>query len=512
MSSSQPEKRRHLLPRWLASKTSITTGELTPAVPGTPSPKEDVHFDLRKNEWERERSVDVAAELVGSAIVLGRESEVEAAARMLAEATSDVSVTLREMAQQALGIGPKRPPPPRPSRPGRLDRPPVYLRISRLRHHLQVNPRDAYGWLDLGRLYAILGQNERALRPVQIALAIVPEDRLVLRTSARYFVHINQSDRAHRVLAGAKATASDPWLMAAEIAVSQHAELPSRMANRGQRGLKDDKWTHRSRSELAGSLATLFLEDGAGAKARQLFRESLVDPTENAVAQAQWAVPRTAGLVVPPQLFLAPMTHEARALHDYTAGQWSDALERCWDWQEFEPTSSRPTITGSYIAGVAFEDGDAMLEFTDRGLAAEPHNQFLLNNRAVGLIYQGHLAEAERLLLGIVIDQAPMPAKATLYATTGMLLFRSGDMATGRSFYEKAITHPHVRQDRRFNALALWHLAREEARSGTAETPRAIARAERASKDMKLAELDAFRTRIKAAAAAATQRHPKESR
>ena len=104
MSVSQPDKQRRLLPRWQPSKSTIAAGELRPAENSSPAfTPEDEHFEWRKAEWERDRSIDVAAELVGSAIILGRTHEVEAAARLLAEPLSDVSPTLREMAQQSLG-------------------------------------------------------------------------------------------------------------------------------------------------------------------------------------------------------------------------------------------------------------------------------------------------------------------------------------------------------------------------------------------------------------------------
>jgi hypothetical protein len=139
------------------------------------------------------------------------------------------------------------------------------------------------------------------------------------------------------------------------------------------------------------------------------------------------------------------------------------------------------------------------LEFTDRGLAAEPKNLSLLNNKAVGLAYLGRIREATNLLYRLVIDQAPAAVQPALYATTGLLFFRSGDAARGRAFYEKAIANPYSRKDRRCHVMALWHLAREEARIGSEYLPAVTARAERASKDMKLPEIAVFRERIKQA-------------
>ena len=515
MSVSQPDKERRLLPRWQPSQSTIVAGELLPEGASTPvkaaeSPLPDEHFERRLEEWRRDRSIDVAAELVGSALVLGRTTEIEAAARLLAEANSDVPSTLREMAQQALE-GPVAHDAQRaPTRPGRLQRPTLYLGISQLRHYLHENPRDAYAWIDLARLYTILGQNSKSHRAVQTALAIAPEDRFVLRASARYLVHVDEPEDAQRLLMRARATSSDPWLMAAEISVAQVAERSPRMAAQAQRALKQGTWTARSRSELAGSIGTLLLGEGAVPRARQFFRQSLVDPTENAVAQAQWAAAQSSGLIVPVQLLEAPHSHEARALRDQSLGNWDNVIAQCWEWAEYEPTSSRPMITGSYVAAIGSEDGETILDFTERGLASEPRNSILLNNKAVGLAYLGRLDEAAEVLLNVAIEASPFVSRPALYATTGLILFRSGNLQGGRKFYERAIAHPYAKQDRRVQALAVWHLALEETRSGNAEAAQTIERAERISKGLKLPEIQTLKERVTSLVPSAPRRGSQE--
>ena len=185
----------------------------------------------------------------------------------------------------------------------------------------------------------------------------------------------------------------------------------------------------------------------------------------------------------------------ARALHDRVAGHWSDAIERCWDWVEYEPTSTRPLLLGSYVAAVAHEDGNTIVEFADRGLAAEPNNTILQNNKAVGLAYLGRFEEATALLKKNIIERSPTAAQPALYATTGLLFFRPGDLENGRLLYEKAITHPHSRKDRWLQALALWHLAIEESRAGTPEAASVIGRADIASKGIKVPEFGPLRAR-----------------
>jgi len=496
MSVSQPDRHRRLLPRWQPSAETIAGGELRPASGATDRKFDDPHFEARKAEWEQTRSLEVAAELVASAIVLGRTSEVEVPARLLAEDASDVSATLRTLGRTALGQMPievrKRP----SARPGRLVRTNFFAQVSRLRHYLHENPRDAYAWVDLARIYTVLGQIEKARRAIRAATAIAPEDRFVLRAAARFFVHVDEPDTAQRLLNRALRTKSDPWLMSAEIAASQVAGRPSRTAALANRALKAKSWTPRSSSELAGSFATLLMEDGAAKQSRSLFRQSLLDPTENAVAQAQWVATNDSHLIVPAEHFNDPKGYEARTLRDARAGRWDDALAGCWDWAEYEPTSSRPTIMGSFVAAVAHEDSDAILEFTERGLAAEPYNATLLNNKAVGLALAGRVPEAAEVMRQVVIDQAPDFSQPALIATTGLLFFRSGDPTTGRALYEKAIGHSFARADQRSRALALWHLAQEEVRAQTVEVDAAIAKAEKASTDVDFPEIDAVRERV----------------
>ncbi|MGC8518720.1 MAG: tetratricopeptide repeat protein [Steroidobacteraceae bacterium] len=510
MSISQPDADRRLLPRWRASEATISTAELASTSTVQKEAEPDAHFEERKLEWEHGHSVEVAAELVASGIALGRLNEVEPAVRMLADNASDATPSIRAVARRALGERPTRPTESPRLRPERLDPTLIYSRISALRRHVHLHPRDAYAWVDLARLYTILGQTASAERAIRIAIRLAPEDRFVLRSAVRYFVHVEDPPAAQRLLNGARATRVDPWLIAAEIAVSQVANRRSLTASIGQRGLDHSQWTPRSSSELAGALGTLLLEDGATHKARQFFRRSLEDPTENAIAQAQWASQRTSGLVVPAPLFEQPTTYEAQALRARLDGHWEVAISSSWEWADFEPTSSRPLMMGSYVASVVYGDGATVLEFSERGLSAEPHHPGLLNNKAVGLAYLGRVSEAISILAKVAIDASPQFIQPALYATTGLLAFRAGDFATGRELYERAAAHPYTKRDRDVRILALWHLALEEALARTDQAEAAAARAERASKDTKLAEVAALRKRLvgaKSEAHGARSRH-----
>lgn len=496
MSVIPPDKDRRLIPRWQPSQRSIEAGELSSVGTVPPHKLEGIYFEERKREWEETRALEVAAELVGSAIVLGRMNEVEAAARLIADTKSDTTPILREMALRVLGVTKEVPSPDVVHRQRHLYKARVYAGISGLRGHLREYPRNVLEWVDLARLYTILGQNGKAERAIKIALSIAPQDRFVLRCAARFYVHIDRADYSLALLQRARATKYDPWLMAPEISIALVANRPSKMVVLARKELKREIWSPRNRSELEGALGTLFLEGGSTAQARQMFRNSLDDPTENAIAQAQWAVERTTGLEVPEKYLKLPAAYEARALCNRTIGRWDRVIHNCWHWAEYEPTSSRSMLMGSYAASVAFEDGPMIIEFASRGLEAEPHNPILINNLAVGHAYKGEIKEAWETLGHLVIEQVPDPVQPALYATVGLLYFRSGDFEKGRTMYEKAIAHPYSQKDPKVKALALWHLVREEAHAKTKEFSQALSRAEQATEKMKFPEIDAIRAHL----------------
>jgi tetratricopeptide (TPR) repeat protein len=494
VSLAHPDRDRRLLPRWQTSTVAIAAGELASSRRSEPEAIGDEHFESRKQEWETERSLEVAAELVGSGIVLGRTGEVESAARLILDAHSDASPSLREMAAVALGEKPKRSNRLRSQTRGRIDRSQVHQTISQLKYSLTRQPRNVLSWVDLARLYAILGQTSQSERAIRTALLLGPNDRFTLRCSARFFVHIDDPERALALLQRAGATKSDPWLMSAEIAVAQVTHRPSKSISIASKALKQATWSAHSQSELQGSVATALLYDGAVIKARRMFQESLENPTENVVAQAQWASSRTSGIVIPQKALTIPHNFEANALRGRMLGQWAHVLEDCWSWADYEQTSTRPTTLGSYIAGVVFGDAEAMLEFAERGAVVDPKNAMIHNNLAVAFAHLGRLKEAWSAFERIVIEHESTSNRSVLLATLGLLLFRSGDEVEGRRLYDQALDQTPQRE---IKALVLWHLAQEEIFAKSVEIQRAIARAETGSKGIELPELHKLRDRVR---------------
>ena len=95
-----------------------------------------------------------------------------------------------------------------------------------------------------------------------VALQLAPENRHVLRSAARLFVHAHDPERAHDLIRGNAATPYDPWLIAAEIALAAGAERKPKFFKKGIAVLEEGNRMPRQVTELAGALATTFLVDG----------------------------------------------------------------------------------------------------------------------------------------------------------------------------------------------------------------------------------------------------------
>jgi len=487
-----PETDRRIIPRWRDSRITVSTGELDGTRPKRSTWPENsaAEFEQKLRRWNVEDSIEAAAELAQAALVLGRPREARDAAEMLVLTDSEATPAVRAIAEAILSDLEGRP------RRGETDPTAaesdtllLRARIHGLKHRLIEMPRNPILWVDLSRAYSILGQHRLSKDSMSRALALAPSNRFVLRSAARLFVHLEENDRAHDLLLRARRTEVDPWLMAAEIAVAQVAERSPASLRRARDVLRSGAQAPRQVAELASAVATVGLKEGNLRRARQLFRESLVDPTENAVAQAGWASRHLPGVEVGPQLIQQAQSHEAQAIADYRGGNWSDAILECQRWLLDEAFSSRPASLGSYVAIVALQDYDLAESLARRGLVANPGDPMLLNNLVVALANKGSLGQAETEFQKIPRVSENPALRATVTATKGLLRFRQRLPEEGRGLYREALRLAAQAGSQRLHALAAVHLAREEIIAETPEAPLALHTAIEISKGLDAQEV-----------------------
>ena len=215
--------------------------------------------------------------------------------------------------------------------------------------------------------YTVLGNFERAVDAIEMALRLAGSNRFVLRCPSRFYIHSGDPARGHRLLSGNDMTAHDPWLLAAEIAAAAAARRTSRLIRRARRWVDSEKTVPLHVSELAGALATLNFEAGTTKLARKLLRRSLNTPTENAIAQAAWMERHFIGIQI--ESSLLARSHEAKAWATFQGANWERSIVAARSWLLDQPFSSRPAIFGSYVSAIVLGDYEQSARFAEQGFA-----------------------------------------------------------------------------------------------------------------------------------------------
>ncbi|MGH9504878.1 MAG: hypothetical protein ACRD20_18660 [Terriglobales bacterium] len=350
---------------------------------------------------------------------------------------------------------------------GLADEDRIHQSIHALRNRLRDEPRNAIQWVELSRLYTLLGESDRSLRTMMIATALGPDNRFVVRSAARLFLHEHDAARSLRIIRNASGGRSDPWLLAAEIAVASASNSPSLFAKIGSRRNQDSSLSLFDRTELSSALATLELESGSSRRARQLFRSALISPNENSIAQVEWANRQIGSLEIEENLPHVPRSYEAPAHVALATGQWEDAIRHGLNWLGDQPFSKRPAIFTSYITSLV-EDYARSIQIIRASLKVNAHDPMLINNLAFALASDNQVAQAVETLRSTDHTSATGLSAVTLAATHGLVLFRTGFPDQGRVLYQIAIEKATGLSAQNYRVMAELYLAREELVANTA--------------------------------------------
>ena len=472
MSASLSDPDRNPIPRWRPWRVSARLGllESTGTTPShVLSPRD---FKSARVAWQNHRTLAHAADFLGTAFAIGRTADAMAAAEFILSAGGRARAAARLLAERILKGEQGESGSPELAAASRDHH---IHRISSMRRYLRNWPRDALTWLDLAREYVTIGQAPIASRPIEIAIGLEGESRLVARSASRFFLHVGEPDRALAVLRRPAASGDDPWILAAEIAVSEAAGRSSHHMKRALRIVKDGIHSPGHLSELASALATVELKSGHRSTSRRLLETALQAPTENVVAQAEW-IRRRLRLrpdAISVNLAHTPWTFEAQAWRGFSEGHWEDSVKAAWLWHMDEPFSSRPGAFGSCVAPAALGDIEAGERFAQAGLITDPNDFTLLNNLTVCLAHQGHTDRARAIFQRIDREEAEKNL-ATYTATEGLIFYRSDQPLLGRNRYHAAIEAAKQHDNNMGIVWALMHFAQEEARYDTGASRRLL--------------------------------------
>ncbi len=458
------DSKRRLIPRWRPFSKVSEPGEIGPLDRSRPIDSKLLEdLTLKKKMWNKNKSIDQAMELVVAATVYGMKEEALQAADYLAS-NDEVMDGLKYLAKSIFIVQ------ERPSQ--------IFVKaltaaqnISLCKVQLALYPRNPILWIDQAYHYAALGQLDKARKSVQIALHLNDNNRYILRSAARFYLHDNEQEKAHHILLMSPLVKFDPWVMSAEISISSILEKKSAYFKKAKATLEGRSFKPADISELAGSIGTSLLVDGAKKNAKKMFSLCLKDPTENSIAQSAWANPQLTSSVAIEQYLDIEFAHEARAIELSKNLEWKNALIELDGWSSIENFSARPYVNASYIYSVALDNPQMALKKSQDGLIANPNDPTLLNNCAVGFAQLGRIKDAKEMLYKAKINSIE-EIGTTLIATEGLIAYRENDISNGRSLYFDAIEKSKKLPSKRVSALAtLYFLNEESSATGLDVTP-----------------------------------------
>lgn len=461
---------RQVVPRWRPWRISALLGE---AEMPRRTTIDNVDGDPLKNLFEEYRenpSIGIAGDLLSAAVTIGdSRPEILSIAKELQHLSEfpvqvkmceDISARDERRERRRFNVKPDA---------GRE-------RIRKLRKSLNREPRNALSWVDLALEYLVVGQPEKAMTSMTIALNLAAEDRFVLRSACALFVERGELDRALTLLQRSSRAKSDPWLVAPQVAIADLAKEKLNIARTARQVLKADHPAAHL-AELRAAFGTVELSAGSR-RGRQLLRGILEGPTENALAQVEWSDRRTneTGSLIGDMPSGVPRAFEALALRASFEAQWIEGWKLSESWRDDQPFRVEPYVQGSYCASAAGE-WDEALAIGMQGLSLHPHDSYLLNNVAFSYIGLGDLPQAAAVLLKARSAKSEEIGRLTQIATEAQWLFRVGEVEEGRIRYNAAIRLFERKHRIEEAARAALMLAQEEIFAGSTEADRAFKRA-----------------------------------
>lgn len=466
MSATYEDNNRQTMPRCIDYATAACLGLLR-AIKSRQIELGNLSSNAR-DEWLRNPTIFTAVDLLSEAIIIkdfASDEPINSAKFILSKAPQSFKF-IRELAHSFLQETPPSDPVQSPS-----SQELHHKRIAKLKRTVRLYPYNPIAWSELSLCYATLGQTDKSRVALQVALNIGGNNRFILRSAARCLVHMGEPDRSVWLLNRSGVCTLDPWIASAEIAICESLGLKSKCVTKGKYLLQDDNLTDFSRSELAVGMGTIQMKHGNVRHAKKLMKQALRDPTENALAQAQWMTTHLGTDIgdiadIVKLEDQVPGSYEAQARRFFYKLDFPKSLEASQLWARFQQLSSRPVIEASFIASAFLGDDKKAISILTSSMPAQKNGFLFTNNYAFSLVNSGQLEAGIRQLATINVNSLSRREKLTLQATEGLVSFRTGEVEKGRKLYSMAIDG-FAQTDAANAALAAYFLACEEKRIGS---------------------------------------------
>lgn len=455
---------RNVIPKWRRSSVAATLPETRSSVGNKKIiPNSKVSLDFLTNElslWKQNKSIGVAADLLNFSHIQEANSLLEDPANFVLKSQEKLPDPLIFLANKVLNERVKV----RDVKPSVIVSPEkIFEEIAYLKKRLSYNPRDAITLVDLARLYASLGQKEKADKAITTATSIYPDHRFILRSSTRHWIHSGDPEKGLHLLRKTERTKTDPWLLASELAVESVLKKSPKRWNLAKSILASDKFDSVHIAELASASASMFLQDGKIKDAKRLFNKALLDPNDNVIAQAIWAS-NFFGINIKtrPEWFEGAFSAEANYYKKQSELDFKGAIEAALEWFYSEPFSLRPLRAATYAACIIenFEDAE---KFAKLGLNIDKNDIELGNNLVYALVGQGKIDEAVILLQEIYIYEKNETGSSSYHtiANFALIHYRFGFTDEAEKLYRASLSLMQEGSHSESRAVATATMAKE---------------------------------------------------
>jgi tetratricopeptide (TPR) repeat protein len=463
------EHKRLVIPKWLslATATQRRDIEIPRSTPFALDSATRRKLEEDYAEFKHSPTPLAASDLMGSAFVVGEMGLAVEAATYVKKSSFLQKPTVR-LADRILNL-----------QAGEEPLAGIQVRIAHYKINLSEFLNNPLHWIELARLYTIKGQLEKAKRATTVALALAPSNRYVVRSAARFYIHIGDIEAAWHCAHRALALSQDPWIEATLVNVGMWLNKSPRQLTKGIPSEIPPNALY-SYSELIETRGMLELESGNDRRARKHFRTAWSDPSENVVTHGEWILRNwLPGMSESAKLDLSA-SPEAEAWDQYWLLNLEKSMAAIREWALEEPYSRHPWILGSSVACQTNLYKEAE-EQARQGLLANPRDFLLHNNLAFALLKSGRPDEAES-----VLKSSPEPNTETerpvSLATKGLLEFKKGRIERGREFYLKAVEECAKAKNPRLLAKAYLNLAIAEVETEGARAAEFVTAAIKAAK------------------------------
>lgn len=464
--ASFPSKieKRNVLPNWRSFVETVRRGEVATLTEKSAVPI--IPITTYIHDWSTSRSVATGGDLLSAAIMNGQVDipVVKEAAKFLLDHEDELSAQLKQSAQQVCWGLPEIPKTNESVDALLNNRDDIIRRIRILKQYNKIYTCNPVAYVELASNYTQIGNIGRAKEMINIALRMAPNQRFVSRSAARFFMHIDERDRAYYVLSHNESVKRDPWLLASEIAVSTANGRVSNNIKIGQRVLESDINPYEL-SELGSAIGTVEMMHGSRRKARQAIMQAIKSPNDNGLAQAVWWAKQYGEIVNFTHINAIQSLYEAESIEMLFQDEYDKSLSSAVNWLAEMPFSKRAVLFASELAYTYVKDYDIANKILKVGLQANPLDTVFLNNLAYSCALGGDVMQAEetlKILNGEIKKNGNIREQVCYDATCGLTEYRKGNQVKGAELYQKAILQAIESGDEKLANLAILNFIREE--------------------------------------------------